>query len=238
MPSRDEYCPVAKSVEVLGDRWCLLLVRELLRGVRHFNELERSVPGISRSILAQRLRHLEREGVAQRRVGPDGHATEYLLTDAGRELGSVVGALNDWGVRWRIPDAQPAQLDPDGLMLWIRRHVVLDHLPPRRVVIGFQLRVKGEAPGRRSYWLVLQPGEASLCPEHPGFEEDLRITSDPAALYRLFLGRVSLAAAMDDRGVQLDGPPSLVRALPRWFRLSGSRRAAPAAPTPEAPSPT
>ena len=62
MRSTDDYCPVAKSVEVLGDRWCLLLVREMLRGVDRFNELERSVPGISRSVLAQRLRHLERRG--------------------------------------------------------------------------------------------------------------------------------------------------------------------------------
>jgi DNA-binding HxlR family transcriptional regulator len=215
MPSRDEYCPVAKSVEVLGDRWCLLLVREMLRGVHHFNEMERSVPGISRSTLAQRLRHLEREGIAQRRVGPHGRATEYLLTAAGRELGAVVGALNDWGARWRVPDARPAALDPDGLMLWIRRHVVLDLLPAHRVVVGFRLRARQP----RSYWLVLEPGEVSLCPEHPGFQEDLQVTADPAELYRLFLGTLSLTAARDDGSVRVDGPPSLVRALPRWFRL-------------------
>jgi len=81
----------AKSVEILGDRWCLLLVRELLRGVDRFNELERSVPGISRSVLTQRLRHLEREGVVDRRVGADGRTTDYRLTDAGYELGAVAG---------------------------------------------------------------------------------------------------------------------------------------------------
>lgn len=72
MKTSDDYCPVAKSVEVLGDRWCLLLVREMLRGVDRFNELERSIPGISRSVLAQRLRHLEREGVVDRQVADDG----------------------------------------------------------------------------------------------------------------------------------------------------------------------
>jgi DNA-binding HxlR family transcriptional regulator len=215
MRSSDDYCPVAKSVEVLGDRWCLLLVREMLRGVDRFNELERSVPGISRSVLAQRLRHLEREGVVERRVGAGGHATDYRLTDAGRELGSVVGALNDWGVRWRIPDGGPPDLDPDGLMLWVRRHVVLDRLPPRRVVVGFRLLAKGG----RSYWLVLQPGEVSLCPEHPGFEENLWITAEATTLYLLFLGRISLSSAMDDSALEVHGPPSLVRALPRWFRI-------------------
>ena len=72
MRTSDDYCPVARSVELLGDRWCLLLVREMLRGVDRFNELERSVPGISRSVLAQRLRHLEREGVVDRQVADDG----------------------------------------------------------------------------------------------------------------------------------------------------------------------
>jgi DNA-binding HxlR family transcriptional regulator len=215
MRASDDYCPVAKSVEVLGDRWCLLLVREMLRGVNRFNELERSVPGISRSILAQRLRHLEREGIVDRRLGGDGRATDYRLTDAGEELGSVVGALNDWGVRWRIPDGGPPDLDPDGLMLWVRRHVVLDQLPPSRVVIGFRLLARS----RRSYWLVLQPGEVSLCPEHPGFEEQLWITTDAATLYLVFLGRISLSTAMDDDRLRVDGPPRLVRALPSWFRL-------------------
>jgi DNA-binding HxlR family transcriptional regulator len=215
MRSTDDYCPVAKSVEVLGDRWCLLLVREMLRGVDRFNELERSVPGISRSILAQRLRHLEREGIVERRVGAGGRTTDYRLTDAGRELGSVVGALNAWGVRWRIPDGGPPDLDPDGLMLWVRRHVVLDQLPTRRVVIEFRLRGRD----RRSYWLVLQPGEVSLCPEHPGFEEDLRVSTDPTTLYLLFLGRMGLSATIDDAKLAVDGPPSLARALPRWFLL-------------------
>jgi DNA-binding HxlR family transcriptional regulator len=215
MRSSDDYCPVAKSVEVLGDRWCLLLVREMLRGVDRFNELERSVPGISRSVLAQRLRHLEREGIVDRRVGTDGRATDYRLTDAGWQLGSVVGALNDWGARWRIPDGGPPDLDPDGLMLWVRRHVVLDRLPPDRVVIGFRLLAKD----RRAYWLVLQPGEVSLCPEHPGFEENLWITADATILYLVFLGRISLSTAIDDDRFRIDGPPRLVRALPGWFRI-------------------
>lgn len=215
MRSSDDYCPVAKSVEVLGDRWCLLLVREMLRGIDRFNELERSVPGISRSVLAQRLRHLEREGIVERRVGADGRATDYRLSKAGQELGSVVGALNDWGVRWRIPQGGPPELHPDGLMLWARRHVVLDQLPPRRVVIGFHLLTNG----RRSYWLVLQPGEVSLCPEHPGFDEDLWITTDTTTLYLVLLGRTSLSAARDDNKLRIDGPPRLIRALPSWFRI-------------------
>ncbi len=215
---RDEYCPIYRSLDLFGDRWGLLVVREILRGVTRFNELERSLPGISRSTLAQRLRHLEKEAIVQRRTNDNGRGTEYGLTEAGRELVSVIMAVNDWGVRWLIPDVRPSKFDPDGLMLWISRHVMLRELPARRVVIRFELRGRS----RRYFWLVLRAGEASLCPEHPGFPEDLYVTSTPAALYRLVVGQQSLKEAIDEESVRVAGPPRLVRSLPRWFLLRAS----------------
>ncbi|MFN2491058.1 MAG: hypothetical protein ABR529_15260 [Actinomycetota bacterium] len=93
--------------------------------------------------------------------------------------------------------------------------MVLDQLPSRRVVVAFELRARL----RRRYWLVLQPGEASLCPEHPGFEEDLQVAATTTTIYHLFLGRLALGAAVEDGSIRLDGPPRLIRALPSWFRL-------------------
>lgn len=213
MPIKDEYCPVAKSVEILGDRWCLLLIREMLRGVRRFNEMERAVPGISRSVLAQRLRHLERTGIVERRA--DGRSTEYVLTDKGVQLVPVVASLNQWGVQWVVPEARATPMDADGLMAWIGRHVMLDELPERRVVIRFDLR---GAP-RRHYWVVVQRGESSVCPEHPGFTEDIIVASDAPTLYRVFLGETSFATARARDSMRVDGLPALVRQMPRWFRL-------------------
>jgi DNA-binding HxlR family transcriptional regulator len=216
--TRDEYCPVYRSLDLFGDRWALLVVREILRGVTRFNELERSLPGISRSTLAQRLRHLEGEAIVRRNVGDDGRTTEYGLTEAGRGLMHVIRAVNDWGVRWLLPEAGPWDHDPSGLMLWVTRHIDLTALPPRRVVIRFHLRGKGS----RYFWLLLRTGEASLCPEHPGFPEDVFITSSPAHLYRLVLGRQSLREAMDEGAVRVEGPPAIVRLLPRWLILRAS----------------
>jgi DNA-binding HxlR family transcriptional regulator len=215
--TRDEYCPIYASLDLFGDRWGLLVVREILRGVIRFNELERSLPGISRSTLAQRLRHLEKEAIIERRTTAD-RRTEYGPTDAGRDLINVINAVGEWGVRWLVPDARPSEIDPDGLMLWISRHVILHELPARRVVIRFELRGKH----RRYFWLILRTGEASLCPEHPGFQEDVFVTSHPAALYRLVVGQQSLQQAMDEGIVRVEGPPSLIRLLPRWFLLRAS----------------
>lgn len=217
MPRRDEYCPIYRSLDLFGDRWGLLVVREILRGVTHFNELERSLPGISRSTLAQRLRHLEKEAIVER-IAVDGRGTEYGLADAGRDLAKVINAVGDWGVRWLVPDARPSEIDPDGLMLWISRHVMLGELPARRVVIRFELRGRS----RRYFWLVLRTGEASLCPEHPGFPEDVFVAANPAALYRLVVGKQSLEEAMDEGTVRVEGPPAFVRSLPRWFLLRAS----------------
>jgi DNA-binding HxlR family transcriptional regulator len=215
---RDEHCPVYRSLDLFGDRWGLLVVREILRGVSRFNELERSLPGISRSTLAQRLRHLEKEAIVERRTTGDGRGTEYDLTEAGRGLVIVIEAVNEWGVRWLIPDAGPSEFDPEGLMIWISRHVLLRDLPARRVVIRFEFRGRG----RRYFWLVLRTGEVSLCPEHPGFPEDVFVKSSPADLYRLVVGKQSLELAMANGTVEVEGPPRLVRSLPRWLLLRAS----------------
>jgi DNA-binding HxlR family transcriptional regulator len=207
--SHDQYCPVAKAAEALGDKWSLLMVRELLHGVNRFNQFERSLPGISRSVLAQRLRQLERAGVVQRRADPDGRTVEYHLTDAGRELHEVVQALGNWAARWILDDPRPSELDPDLLMLWISRHMHRDRLPSRRVVIEFALG----SSNRHHYWLVLQTDEVSLCLKHPGFDPDLLVTADVAALYQVYLGRFSLADALHDDLLQVDGPP-------RWYESS------------------
>jgi DNA-binding HxlR family transcriptional regulator len=218
VPARDEYCPLYRSLDLFGDRWGLLVVRELLRGVDRFNELERSLPGISRSTLAQRLRHLEKEAIVERLANREGRGIEYHLTDSGRDLATVLNAIGAWGVRWLVPQVPPSHIDADGLMQWIRRHVILHELPARRVVIRFDIR----GGGRRYFWLILRTGEASLCPEHPGFEEDLFVTATAPELYSLVVGQVSLAHAMEEGIVRVEGPPSLVRLLPRWLFMRAS----------------
>ncbi len=207
---------MAKAAETLGDKWALLIVREMLYGVSRFNELERCLPGISRSVLAERLRQLARAGVIERSVAADGRMTTYRLTTAGRELGPVVQVLGEWAARWVLGDPGPSELDPDLLMLWISRHMNPDRFPDDRVVIEFELR----SSRRPHYWLVLEPGAASLCLRHPGFEADLEVDADVAALYDVYLGRMTLADAERRGLVRFEGPSLLVRALPGWFAWS------------------
>src|SRR5216684_7183692 len=93
-----QFCSVARAHEVLGGRWTLLVVRELLCGSRRFNEIRRGIPRISRTVLSERLQGLAFIGAVARSDGE--HGPEYALTDAGKELAVLVGALASWGQRW------------------------------------------------------------------------------------------------------------------------------------------
>lgn len=91
-----QYCPVAKAHAILGDRWTMLIVRELVLGHESFNDIARGLPGIPRSTLSNRLQRLEASGVVERVPG-SGHSHRYQLTEAGRDLKAVVTALGRWG---------------------------------------------------------------------------------------------------------------------------------------------
>jgi DNA-binding HxlR family transcriptional regulator len=215
MRSYAQYCPVAKTSEILGDRWTLLIVRELLGGARGFNELQRGLPGISRSVLADRMRSLERAEIVERRTGPRGRTLGYRLTPAGRDLEPVVQAIGEWGATWSFTDPRPEELDPDLLIVWMARHVDRHQLPADRVVVQFDFR----DPAKR-YWMVLEPSEVSVCMQHPGFDVDLKVTADTATLYRVYLGRAELRAALQTGKLTITGARSLQRAFGRWFTWS------------------
>jgi DNA-binding HxlR family transcriptional regulator len=96
----DQACPVAKALELVGERWTLLIVRDLLGGARRFQDFHASLPGIAPALLSERLKAMEEHGLVTRRFYSEHPPrAEYVLTDRGRELGVVVGALAAWGSR-------------------------------------------------------------------------------------------------------------------------------------------
>lgn len=215
MRSYAQYCPIAKAAEVLGDRWTLLIVRELLIGARGFNELHRGLPGISRSVLSERLRRLERAEIVARGEDAGGRPLGYELTPAGLDLKPAVVALGDWAATWSFTDPRPDELDPDLLIVWVARHVEREQLPPDRTVVQFDL---SDPAGR--YWMVLEPAEVSVCLQHPGFAVDLSVAVDTATLYRVFVGRAELGGAMRAGTLTMSGSRALQRGFPRWFAVS------------------
>jgi DNA-binding HxlR family transcriptional regulator len=209
-----QYCPIAKALEVVGDRWTLLIVRDLLTGTTQFNELERGLPGISRALLAERLRRLQRLGIVERSVVDSGRSrSTYRLTRAGTELHAVLDALLVWGAAWAFEAPTPEDLNPLLLLWWMRGRVCVAELPEQRVVIQFDFH----GPRRETYWLVLTRADTSICLTHPGFESDVLVTADLAACFEIWLGRVGLDEALCDGRMVIDAAPILAQAFPRWF---------------------
>ena len=219
-----QFCPVAMAAEVLCKRWTLLLVRELMLGSRHFNELRRGVPRMSSALLAQRLKELEAASIVTHAApahGADPH--EYHLSAAGQELRPIVEAVGVWGQRWVTTEATLRHLDANLLMWDIRRNVRPEPAPAARTTIEF---IFGDrAPPERNYWLLVERGhEADLCTVDPGYDVDLYVSTDLRTLTELWLGYSDWPRALHSGALRLTGTPERAAQLRAW--LPGSAFAA------------
>jgi DNA-binding HxlR family transcriptional regulator len=228
-----QYCPLALGSEVVADRWTPLILREMVLGNTRFNDIERGLPGISRTLLAQRLRQLERKRVVRTEPARSGRGREYHLTPAGRDLEPVLMAIGEWSVRWQFAEPEPAEVEPIALTWWLHRRVDAERLPERRVVVEFRYA----SPEAMVLWLVLERRDQSVCIKPPGFEPDLVVTTDAVAFMRVFSGIVTLADAVRAGGVAIDGPPALVKGFHQWFLWSPFAPAVREAVRRRAPSP-
>jgi DNA-binding HxlR family transcriptional regulator len=212
-----QFCPIAKSAEIIGDPWSILIVRELLLGSSRFNVLQRGLPRISPTILNKRLRELEVRGVITRRrlSGQRGH--EYRLTAAGRELSKVIEALAIWGMRWAREAMAPDDLDVAFLMFDIERRIDTAALPDGETVLCFQftdLTVFG------TWWLVCRGSEVDLCYDDPGKDVDCYITGSSRDLIGVWMGDIPLSNALNSDAIRLTGESHLCRTFPMWFARS------------------
>ncbi|MCK9795677.1 helix-turn-helix transcriptional regulator [Isoptericola sp. 4D.3] len=215
MAGYGQFCPVAKAMEVLDERWTLLVVRELLLGSSRFNELRRGNPKMSPTLLSKRLRTLERAGIV-RRTGDEGHA-RYALTPAGEELRPVVEALGAWGTRW-VGGLGEADLDPH-LLLWdMRRTIDVAAWPRERTVLAIVLT--DVSPRVSRWWIVVRDGQVEVCDYDPGFDTVAVLTTPLRTLTRLWRGDVSWAGSLRSGDVVVDGPTDVRRRVPEWLGQS------------------
>jgi DNA-binding HxlR family transcriptional regulator len=186
MKRYDQYCPVAHALDLVGDRWALLVVRELMHGPKRYTDLVEHLPGIGTNILASRLRDLETCGiVAKRRLPPPAASRVYELTDYGRELRPVMRELALWGARSLGPPTGEDELFPG----WLENAVdtVLGPIaPPGR----FEFRVGDEVAS-------LVDGEAQAGSiEQP----DVVVEGDPEGIYHMFVdARLDLVSVKGNR---------------------------------------
>lgn len=216
MAGYGQFCPVSKATEVIGEKWTLLILRELLLGTTRFNDFQRALSRISPTLLAKRLRHLEQKGILIRRKLPGQKGYEYRLTAAGKELGPMLDILAVWGMRWARARMTDDELDVEFLMWDLQRRVATDRLPDGRTVLCFMFE---ELEDYQTWWVVVDGDEVDLCTADPGWEVDLYITTGVRTLVEVWEGDRDLRESLRDESVKVHGTRHLIRTMPDWFGL-------------------
>ena len=190
MRTYGQYCPIARAAEILSERWTPIILRNLLLGATTFGQIADGAPGISRTLLAYRLKELEHAGVITSTGRARGHGRAYALTKAGSDLNGVMLAMGTWGERWL--ELGPPHLDPG---------VVLDFLDPlvpgpressdRRVVVRFDLPDRPRKADQ--LWIIFNGEQSEVCRTNPGYDEDLVVRASSNALAEWHLGRIEWA---------------------------------------------
>lgn len=211
--NRRDYCPIAAGVAILGDRWTPLIIREVMVGSRGFNEIHRGIPRVSRTLLAQRLRELQRGGLMTHEANRAGRPGVYALTPAGQALTPIVWAMGAWAAEWMFGD--PSEEDCDGLTLIWRTHqvVIPAKLPDARTVVHIVLTGAGGAQG----WLDIQRPGITVCKDDQGMAVDLALEADTAQMHRWLVGLVPFRELVGNGHARLLGPSRLAKAFPTWF---------------------
>ena len=209
MDGYGQYCPIAKAAEIVGERWSVLIIREMLVGARRFNEIARGLPGISRTLLSNRLRSLQRAGLVARSDGA------YSLTASGHDLAPLVFGLGHWAQTWILKDPEPDELDPTLLIWWGHSRLRTELLPNRRIVLEFRF-----VDHASRYWLVVERTGTSICEYDPGFGIDAVVTTDLVTLHKVWNGRETLRTAAADERIRFHGPPAIVQTLPRVLSIA------------------
>src|SRR5262245_48187125 len=160
-----QYCPIARGAEIFGERWTPLIIRNLYLGCGSFSEILEGAPGLSRTLLSQRLKQLERLAIVEAAPKPEGRGHHYKLTSAGHDLFTVCQSLGEWGARWL--EIAPENLDPF-VALWSMCNALRrERLPDRRVVIRFDFTGR---TCRDRFWLLIELGDTEICKTYPGFD--------------------------------------------------------------------
>lgn len=191
-----QWCGLAEALDRIGDRWTLLIVRELLLGPRRYTDLRRNLPGIATNLLAERLRDLEQEGlVARRDLPPPTPATLYELTETGRALEEPILAMIRWGGRF-LP-AAPATNVFRGEWLALALKAVL---MPDSLDASFELSVEtGDAP----VWVLINAGRVTVG-VGASARAEMTVRGNVRLLLAVIAGAVSLDEA-EERGLVVEG---------------------------------
>jgi DNA-binding HxlR family transcriptional regulator len=212
-----EACPISMASSVLCERWTLQIVRELFLGSSRYSEIQKFIPNISPSLLRDRLRFLEEQGVILRKQASGQGRYEYLLTPAGKALGPVLTELGRWGMCHANSGMTEKQNTASALVRDLAGAIHLDALPSGETVIQITLT---DVDDKAKRFINIRDGVAQDCSQDLGFEVDVYLTSTLKAMTRLWYGELDIQRAIDLGQLKVVGASHYVNSLPRWLGIS------------------
>ncbi len=212
-----QFCPIAKATEILGEKWTILIVRELIMGGRRFNELQRGLSLISPTLLSRRLDALEQRGLVLKKKIRGQKGYEYFPTESCKELLPIIRSLGEWGMRWARANLSEDDYDVELLMLYLKRSIRPQKLVGTETVIRFRFTDIEELP---DWWLVVKGEELDLCVKDPGKEVDVYFTCSVRTLADIWMGDNSYRKAITDGTLTVVGNRVLTRNITSWMANS------------------
>jgi DNA-binding HxlR family transcriptional regulator len=212
-----QFCPIAKATEILGERWSVLIVRELLMGGKRFNELQRGLGDISPALLTARLKSFEQEGLVVKRRINGQRGFEYYPTSACEALLPVVIAMGEWGLCWARDKLTQDDFDVDFLMFYLERSIDPAQLPGDRTVIQFKFKDLKDQP---DWWLLVDGDNVDVCVTGPGRDVDVYFTTTVRTMHDVWMGDRTYREAMQSGDLVVEGDPALTKRISSWLRPS------------------
>lgn len=209
-----QFCPVAKAMECLGERWTLLILRELHMGATRFSELQRGLTLISPTILTKRLNELAAAELILKKKISGQRGYEYFLTQAGKETLPILKIVGEWGMCWARGDLRDSDFDVELLMLYLQRSLKPDQLPGNQSIIRFRFT---DLKALNDWWLIVKGSNVDICLEDTGQEVDVYFTTDLKTMASCWMGDKSYSAAIKDKSLTVVGPSALTRNIQNWL---------------------
>jgi len=212
-----QFCPIAKASEIIGEKWTILIIRELLMGGSRFNELQHGLSLISPTILSRRLESLIEYGLVVKKRIPGQRGFQYLPTESCRELLPVIRSLADWGMCWARSNLREQDYDVELLMLYLKRSIVPEKLVGKETVIHFHFT---DIRSHSRWWIVVKRDEVDLCVSDPGKDVDVWFTTSVKTMVNIWMGESTYRQAIRNGSLKLVGNSALTRSVTDWMRNS------------------
>ena len=210
-------CPTLKATDILGDKWTLLILRELFLGSRRYNAFQNALPRISPTVLSNRLKTMEKNGLIIHKKDTGKNRGNYYLTQSGKELAPIMDQLARWGLRWARDQLCEVDIDAGAFMWDFHRTLNTSQLPEGEHVFCVLLK---DQPDANKWWMIARCDSVDLCNEDPGFDVSLYISANLSALAEVWMGEVPLEKHLTNKAISITGEQYLQRQVNRWFPLS------------------